>query len=422
VLLGACLLALTACAPAATPAAAGPAASRPAAQRPEPTLRVGLLVDTTSATLSSPTGFDLVDPADNRTLARVPAATTLTFTADSAGALRYSIAGTATRVSSPLVLARPTGTGMLEIGGRRYRGAALVRPGRPGRVTAINQVGMEDYLLGVVPREIGAIGDSLIEAAKAQAVAARTYAVKYVGRRADKGFDVYATVEDQVYGGAGDEVASISRAVTGTRGQIITFGGAPIEAYYHSTCAGRTVAIEDAWPNEAPRSYLVSVEDVNPATGQAYDTRSSRFRWTVRWPVDSLQRILSRTLPDSIRGATTAIGAIRDVRVLEPTAAGRVRALLVSTATGDYVIRGREIDMRRILVTPQGQPLNSTKFDVQMERGADGAPSAVVLTGGGWGHGIGMCQVGAMGRAAAGQDYRTILQAYFPTTQIQELY
>jgi stage II sporulation protein D len=410
------LVAASACAPTAT---LPPLA--PELPRQEPEVRVGLLVDTTSVELSAPGGLEVVNPETGRVIERVPAGRPLVVTADAAQTLQLRAAPGAapTPTGARLLSVRPAGEQLISIGAKPYRGTAVVRAAGPGRVTAINQVDMEAYLLGVVPREIGAIGDTLIEAAKAQAVAARTYAVQYLGRRAALGFDVFATVQDQVYGGAQAEHGPISRAVRETAGEILTYRGEPIEAFYHSTCAGRTAAIEEVW-NEAPRPYLVSVVDVNPATGHAYDTRSSRFRWTVRWPVDSLERILSRTLADSLPAGVNSVGDVRDVRVLERTPSGRIRALRVSTTAGDFTVGGDRI--RWIFLTPQGAVLNSSKFDVEVVRGAAGAPVEVVATGGGWGHGIGMCQVGAMGRAAAGQDYRTILSAYYPSTSLRELY
>src|SRR5690606_14381439 len=158
-----------------------------------------------------------------------------------------------------MLMARATNDGFLRIAGQPYRGTATVRTPRPGRVTVVNEVDMEQYLLGVVPYEIGRVGPELLEASKAQAVAARTYAYRYLGRRASLGFDVFATVEDQVYGGAEGEHPPVSEAVLATAGEILTYRGEPIEAFYHSTCAGQTAAIEEVWPQEAPRPYLISV-------------------------------------------------------------------------------------------------------------------------------------------------------------------
>lgn len=308
----------------------------------------------------------------------------------------------------------------LVIAGNPYRGTAVVRATGPGRVTAINQVDMEEYLLGVVPREIGKVGEELLEAAKAQAVAARTYAVRYLGRREALGFDVFATVQDQVYGGMEAEHDPVSRAVRETAGEIITHRGTPVEAFYHSTCAGRTAAIEEVWPTERPRPYLVSVVDVDPRTGEAFDRSSNRFEWTERWTADELTGILNRTLADSLPPGVRDIGEIRDIRVLERTASGRIARMVISTTSGDYHV-GRD-RIRWVFLRTSGPILNSSKFDVEVVRDAQGAVREIVATGGGWGHGIGMCQVGAMGRARAGQDYRTILRTYYAGSEITDLY
>ncbi|HEX8361733.1 MAG TPA: hypothetical protein VF613_16570, partial [Longimicrobium sp.] len=159
--------------------------------------------------------------------------------------------------------------------------------------------------------------------------------------------------------------------------------------------------------------YLVSVVDVNPATGEAYDRSSSRFTWTERWTGPQLVSTLNKTLADSLGGRR--ITRVREMRVLERTPSGRVRAMVIDTDAGRVTV-GKD-RVRWILVPNRGGILNSSKFDVRMT--PDGG---VVIEGGGWGHGIGMCQVGAMGRARAGQDYRTILQAYYPGTEIRKHY
>jgi stage II sporulation protein D len=390
----------------------------PGMPRAAPDVRVGLLVDTTTAEISAPRGLEVLEAGTNRVVRTVGPGQLAVFSADGAGALRLRVGGVEGAVGGSLAIVRPTGGEPLTIGGRPYRGTALVRVAGPGRVTAINQLDMETYLLGVVPREIGRVGEDLLEAAKAQAVAARTYAVRYLGRREALGFDVFATVQDQVYGGVTDEHEPVSRAVRETAGEILTYAGQPIEAFYHSTCAGQTAAIEEVW-NEPPRPYLVSVVDIDPRTGQAYDHFSNRFRWEQRWTAAELQQIFSRTLADSLpRG--TSVGEIREMQVLERTPSDRIRRMRITTSTATFHVGGDRI--RWIFLTPAGQILNSSKFDVELVRGPQGRVQEVVATGGGWGHGIGMCQVGAMGRARAGQDYRTILQTYYVGTRITSLY
>jgi stage II sporulation protein D len=296
----------------------------------------------------------------------------------------------------------------------------LVQAASAGRVTAVNVVDMETYLLGVVPHEIGRVGEDLLEAAKAQAVAARTYAVAYLGRRAALGFDVFATVQDQVYGGAGSEHGVTSRAVHETHGVVALHNGVPIEAYYHSTCAGRTAAIDEVWPAE-PRPYLVSVVDVNPRTGQAYDHFSNRFRWTQEWTEQQINEILARTLADSVPAGVRSVGELRDMRILERTESGRVARMRIETTTATFHI-GRD-RLRWILPTPGGAILNSSLLhEIVVTRDAAGRATHLAIHGGGWGHGIGMCQVGAMGRARDGQDYRAIMATYYPGTELRRLY
>ncbi|HYH82364.1 MAG TPA: SpoIID/LytB domain-containing protein, partial [Longimicrobium sp.] len=304
----------------------------------------------------------------------------------------------------------------VEVRGVPYRGAILVQnAGRRG-LTLVNRLDMESYLLGVVPREIGTVDPTAYEAMKAQAVAARTYAAKNLGRRSGLGFDVYATTADQVYGGAVAEREIISRAVRETAGEVLTWGGRPIDAYYHSTCAGRTAAIDEVWNvNAVP--YLVSVQDVDPRTGAAWDRSSSRFTWTERWSHEQMVSVLNRTLADSLRGRR--IRVIEDMDVLSRTASGRVRAMRIDTDAGTFTV-GRD-RVRWILTPTRGGILNSSKFDVRLER-SGGDVASIVAEGGGWGHGIGMCQVGALGRARAGQDYRTILETYYPGTRLERTY
>ena len=438
--LAAAALALGACVPVTQPAPAPAPAPPPAAPPPaivipadppaapaaevdeidsSPPVRVGILVDTPRVEIASTSGLEITGAGGDRPLGRALAGERLVVTSGSGGTLRV-VGSTGAEVASgqgPLVF-RAVGGGLLSLGGRPYRGDALVQARPGGRVTAVNVVDMETYLLGVVPREIGKVGPELLEAAKAQAVAARTYAVKYLGRRSELGFDVFATVQDQVYGGAGDEHDPVTQAVRSTAGEILSFDGRPIEAYYHSTCAGQTAAIDEVW-NERPVPYLVSVRDVDPASGEAFDRSSSRFRWTQRWTAEQINTILGRTLRDSVRGGG-AVGQLRDMRVLERTPSGRVRAMRIETTGGSFTV-GKD-RVRWILLTPAGAALNSSKFDVEVLRGADGRVTEVVASGGGWGHGIGMCQVGAMGRARAGQDYRAILAAYYPGTRLRDLY
>jgi stage II sporulation protein D len=389
--------------------------SRPPVANATP-VSVGLIIDTSTVEIGSAGAFT-VHTEDGREIGRAAGGQTVEFR-DAGSTVSIASRGGGQIAAGglrPPLLVRSTNDGTLTLRGQPYRGELRVQQAPGGGLTVVNRLDMETYLQGVVPREIGRFDLDIYEAIKAQAVAARTYAYTYLGRRAQQGFDVYATVEDQVYGGAGAENETVNRAVRETSGEILAYNGRPITAYYHSTCAGYTAAVDEVW-NNPPVPYLVAVRDVDPS-GQAYDRSSSRFSWTVNWTHDQLVGILNTTLADSLRGRR--IGRIEDMQVQQRTPSGRVRALRLQTDAGSFTLGKDRI--RWILRPTAATTLNSSKFDLSVSR-SGGRISQIVATGGGWGHGIGMCQVGAMGRARAGQDYRTILGTYYPGTAIQKLY
>jgi stage II sporulation protein D len=408
-----------ACRPGEPPPRGAPPPPTAGLPRSEPAVRVGITVDSAAAVVGATTAFTIrVSGGD--AIASGRAGDAWTFTADEQGRLSARGPGGATRAYTTSLRVIPAQAGGLTIGGRQYRGEALIMARGAGRVTAVNVVDLEAYLLGVVPREIGRRPASEIEAIKAQAVAARTYGIGSLGSRQRSGFDVYATVMDQVYGGLQDEDSIVSRAVRETRGEILTHDGTPILAYYSSTCGGRTAAIEDSWPWRGPLPYLKSVSDRVPGTEQSYCSTSNRFSWTTRWTREQLLAVLSETLRLHTRGTVSGVRRIDDIRIVSRNRSGRATVQL--TADGrDYTLRA---DSVRWTLRPQPGPaiLNSSLLsDLVVERGADGVHT-LEAHGGGWGHAIGMCQVGAMGRARAGHSYAQILRAYYTDVELTRLY
>lgn len=375
---------------------------------------IGILVDTASAQVGASRAYEIT-VLDGRTIARGEG-DAWTVSADASGRItgrrgsdRFG------PVDGPLRLSASSGNTM--IAGRPYRGAVLVRGDGDG-VTVVNVLDIEQYLLGVVPLEIGRLPANLIEAVKAQAVAARTYAVGNIGKRRSQGFDFYATVMDQVYGGLAAEDSVVSRAVRETAGEIVTHNGRPILAYYSSTCGGRTASVQDSWPWHAPQPYLRSVSDTIPGTSQAYCETSSRFRWTASWSADSLKAILSRTLRDRLDG--DRIDRLERIELTGRNASGRAEAVRIRIDDESFTIPADSI---RWVLRPDGVRLlnSSLLFSVDSDLSAD-ALHRLEISGAGWGHGIGMCQVGAIGRARAGIGYRDILRAYYTDTGITRAY
>ena len=415
------LTAVAACTPAGPPSGRAPAQPLPPAAgelpRAEPSVRVGVLVDAPEVEVSAPEGFEVV--VGGAAVARAGAGQAWRFRAAGAGIEALDDAGAPAGRWDGVVTVRPSGAGPLTLGERPYMGGALLRR-TEGGVTAVNVLGLEDYLLGVVPHELGRRPPSEIEAVKAQAVAARTYAVGHMGRREAQGFDFFATVSDQVYRGLEVRDSVAERAVRETRGQIVAWQGAPILAYYSSTCGGRTSAIHEVW-RSAPLPYLRSIADVDPATGEAWCAFSNRFRWEETWRGAELTRILGRTLAQH-SGRAVPAGGVQRAEVRSRTTSERVDTLLLVVGGQEFVVRG---DSTRWVLRPDsadGRILNSARFDLAAEHDEAGHISSLTARGGGWGHGIGMCQVGAIGRARGGQSHRQILTAYYQGTDILTLY
>lgn len=384
----------------------------------EPVVRIGITVDSATSGVSATAPFTIEVPGGD-VLAQGAAGETFVFRNDRGRLIARSDRGRTIGPYDGLLRVRARND-TVTLAGRGYRGAALVQATDDG-VTAINVVDLEAYLLGVVPREMGRRPASEIEALKAQAVAARTYAIGNLNGRANRGFDFYATVADQVYGGVADEDSIVSRAVRETRGEIATHNGRPILAYYSSTCGGRTAAIEDSWSWRGPLPYLRSVSDRIPGTDDHYCETSSRFRWENEWTRAELLAVLGETLRAYTEGAVQRVERVTDVRL-----AGRNdsdRAIIEVTADGrSYRVRADSV-RRVLLAEPDGPILNSSLlFDVEAQHDDEGAVEGLRIAGGGWGHAIGMCQVGAMGRARAGHSYRDILTAYYTGVEIERLY
>jgi stage II sporulation protein D len=194
---------------------------------------------------------------------------------------------------------------------------------------------------------------------------------------------------------------------------VLTWAGQPIDAFFHSTCGGRTAAAEEVFASAA-RPYLRSIRDLRE-DGTSWCASSPRFRWREEWPADRLRAILQETLPP-LGGPVPSLAEVRDVRVTARTPTGRVHGLRIDLGTVVVPVSGPAV--RQVLRPAPGQLLRSAAFDLRVER--DGpALVRLVAEGHGAGHGVGLCQWGTIGRARAGWDHRRILAAYFPGTELE---
>ncbi|MDQ4079495.1 MAG: SpoIID/LytB domain-containing protein, partial [Gemmatimonadota bacterium] len=301
------------------------------------------------------------------------------------------------------------------VNGKRYRGEVVLYVRHDGLLVT-NRLHIEDYLRGVVPLEIGRRVSGEEAAVAAQAVAARSYTYVRLASGASRPYDVVATVQDQVYGGADAETLIADGAVWATRGLVLTYEGRMVNAPYHSTCGGSTAEVSEVWYRSRDEPYLRRVSDRIGDSERYYCDPSPRFRWSKTLERSILASALDRYLAQYAQIRGTRVGVVRGLEIDSRTPSGRVRALVVRTDRDRYLLRGN--DVRFVMRAPNGEILNSTYFSVRTERDGQGRVARATFEGGGYGHGIGMCQWGAIGRARVGQDFRAILSTYYPGTAI----
>ena len=392
-----------------------PAERRFDAGRP---VRVAFPVRGARGVVSAGGDWRLFDNGGRSTLVRAGSSDAWTVESRADGRLRAVSAGGRTTSWRPgPFIARPVGgRGLVVWNGKRYRGEVRLVATDSG-LLAVNVLGMEDYLRGVVPVEIGNRTAAERAAAEAQAVAARSYAWIRLSTSAARSFDLMSTVADQVYGGADVERAVTDAAVSSTAGLVLLFGGRVANAPYHSTCGGSTAAVTESWWRRRDEPYLQRTSDRIPGGEGYWCDAAPRQRWTTELTASQLQANVDRYLRSYAAIPAGGPGIVRAVRVDRRTPSGRVGELAIVTDRGTWQVRGD--DVRWVLRTSVGEILNSTYFSVEnMVVGRDGRLSQLTLRGSGYGHGIGMCQWGAIGRARAGQDFRAILRAYYPGTTV----
>ncbi len=304
----------------------------------------------------------------------------------------------------------------VEVNDRPYRGVVEVFI-HDGALNVVNEVSLEAYVAGVVNAELGRRAPSEQAAVEAQAIVTRTYALKNRGRFASQGYDLRATVTDQAYGGVGVESDRGWDAVRSTAGTVVTYRGELISAFYHSTCGYSTASPDEVFRFGRRLPYLTPVSDSRP--GGHYCDISPNFRWTVEWDAATLARILRRTVASQLGMESATVDELRDVRVQRTGPSGRVTEARIGVSRGEIPVFGP--DLRAVFSTPEGRSLGSTAFQLAVER-RGGTVERVTATGAGWGHGVGMCQWGAVGRARAGQSASTIVTTYFPGTTLERWY
>lgn len=283
----------------------------------------------------------------------------------------------------------PHGRAIIEVNGRRYRDEIDVLRKDTGKLLVLNVIDLESYVKGVLYHEVSHRWP--LEAIKVQAVATRTYALYRLKINAKQLFDVTSDIYSQVYGGRTSEKYRTNIAANRTRGEIMVYQGKVVPAYFHATCGGRTEDASQLWKHDLP-----------PLKGKecVFCVESPHYQWKKNYR--------SKDIQDKLNQAGHDIGLIKEIRVAERNASGRIKTLAITDRSGKVLnISGKDF---RNIVGPN--LIRSNKYEVVMQG------YYFDLIGGGWGHGVGMCQWGALGMAQERYGYKEILKYYYPGVEI----
>lgn len=301
---------------------------------------------------------------------------------------------------------------LVDVGKSVYRGSLHLIGGAKGEIMTVNVLSVEDYLRGVLPYELGTVDRDALEALKAQAIVARTYAYKRMMRPGAGDFHVYSDVQDQVYKGVRGEYLLSDRAVWETRGMAVTHADTLAICYYFSTCGGRTATKDEVWGGAAI-PYLITRPDTDE-TGDNYCSASKYSAWTREWSPSQLAGIVRRNLRSAGVPDAPSFSAIKGIDVAQRAACGRIRLLTIKTDKGPVQVRGDKVRWALRPSATSDKILPSAFFDVKMAGGK------ITATGKAFGHGVGLCQVGAIGRARQKQGFKQIIDAYYTGVRIVE--
>lgn len=321
---------------------------------------------------------------------------------------------------------------------RQFWGHIYVVVDRTGQLAVVNSVSAEKLLWGLVPAEL--FPTAPLEALKAQAVTARGEIFsKLAHRHFGEPYHLCSEQHCQVYAGAGHERPATNKAVDETRGLLAVRPRKTesenlllVDSVYSSNCGGHSGANEAVWGNAASESLRPKLDgpETDPALApfvhglddnnlraflESYPpsecarssfAKAEKFRWKKTVGPKELAAV----------GEKLGVGAIKEVKIMGREPGGRITGLRISGLRGSTDVL-RELPVRRLFGN-----LNSGMFVLDEKKDARGVISSLTFTGGGWGHGVGMCQIGAIGRAERGQTFRQILGHYYNGAVAERIY
>jgi stage II sporulation protein D len=273
----------------------------------------------------------------------------------------------------------------------RFRGNATIYKQPNGLMFAVNRLDIEGYLYGVLHHEVAHWWP--MEALKAQAIAARTYATYQTQVSQANLYDLKSSTSSQMYGGSTTERSRTKKAVDRTKGQVLTYEGKIFPAYFHATCAGTTAGAQELWKIRLP--------PISGGVKCSYCRLSPHFYWQAKVPLSTIEAKLKEN--------NRPLGQILKIEPISKTPSGRVGSLKITGTTQETVIAAKDF---RIWVG--GDLMKSTNFTVEIK------DDVAEFEGKGWGHGVGLCQWGALGQALSGRSCRDILKFYYPGSVISQ--
>lgn len=354
-----------------------------------PTVRVAVVRDTKELTLAVEGGVDIYVLPDGKKIYHGGRLVSSKVVATDKG---IRIHQTVYEVSSLRISARKKAA--IFVNRRPYRGDIVLVRSAEGTLSAVNVLDVESYLKGVLVREISHKWP--IDAIKAQAVAARTYALYQKEICGNRPYDLVADTSSQVYGGFASENNKTNRAVNFTFGEVLLYQGKVFPAYFHATCGGSTENAAELWK--------VKIEPLAGGRLCSFCTASPHYYWSATFDFKAIRKKLGLFY--------TLQGELRNILVEERNASGRVRSLRIKDDKGDSVVISTK-DFRQVMGP---DVVRSTNFIIAVEG------RKVVFSGKGWGHGAGLCQWGAFGMSRKGYSYKEILTFYYPGSRIAKIY
>lgn len=347
-------------------------------------IRVAIVKDADQFSLAIRGRFKIYDSGQKRLLDQARRLKEITVVPTSAGIKIGDL-----EISYKHVKIIPEKDATIYVNDRRFRGEINIVADQNNKLLAINTVELENYIKGVLYHEVSHRWP--LESLKAQAVAARSYALYQADWNKKRLYDVTSDIYSQVYGGRNSEKYRTNIAVNRTKGLVMAYQGKILPAYYHATCGGHTEDVSELWN-----------EDLPPLKGVvcSFCEKSPHYQWKKNYRLKDIQ--------DGLNKRGYQIGLIKTIEVTQRNHSGRIKTIKITARDGKVIqIPGKEF---RQVVGPN--LLKSNYFDVEMKG------YYFDLIGKGWGHGVGMCQWGANFMARERYNFRRILKFYYPGVEI----